>query len=62
MTITAESWGTVAEAAAAWKVEHKTVRRWITQQRCEAVRVGPRMIRVRLDSLQTSPLGGGVSE
>jgi len=45
------SWGTIQEAADQLKVSTKTIRRWITQGLIEAERVGPRLIRVRLNSL-----------
>jgi excisionase family DNA binding protein len=39
--------------AADWLgVDPKTIRRWISQGRLEAVRIGPRLIRVDRDSLQ----------
>jgi excisionase family DNA binding protein len=43
--------GTVQEAADYLKVSTKTIRRYIAQGRIEANRVGPRMIRVNLASL-----------
>ena len=43
--------GTVQEAADYLKVSTKTIRRYITQGLVEADRVGPRLIRVNLASL-----------
>ena len=43
--------GTVQEAADYLKVSTKTIRRYITQGLVEAERVGPRLIRVNLASL-----------
>ena len=44
-------WGTIQEAADHYKVSAKTIRRYITQGLIEAERVGPRLIRVNLASL-----------
>ena len=43
--------GTVQDAADYLKVSTKTIRRYITQGLVEAERVGPRLIRVNLASL-----------
>ena len=43
--------GTVQEAADYLKVSTKTIRRYISQGLVEAERVGPRLIRVNLASL-----------
>jgi len=43
--------GTVQQAADYLKVSTKTIRRYITQGLVEAERVGPRLIRVNLASL-----------
>ena len=43
--------GTVQEAADYLKVSTKTIRRYISQGLIEAERVGPRLIRVNLASL-----------
>lgn len=45
------SWGTIADAAARKQVSVKTVRRWIAAGLVTAERIGPRLIRVDLDSL-----------
>jgi len=42
---------TIAQAAEHANVSTKTIRRWITQGLIEAERVGPRLIRVNLASL-----------
>lgn len=57
-------WGTVAQAAESQHVSTKTIRRWIADGIIYAERIGPRRIRVDLDSLETAgtPLqyvGGG---
>ena len=52
----------VQEAAHHYTVSQRTVRRWIADGRLTAVRVGPRLIRVRLDDLDAMvrpiPVGG----
>lgn len=50
--------GTVQEAADYWGVSPKTIRRWIAGSLIHAERVGPKLIRVDLDSLETRTLGG----
>lgn len=45
------NWGTVQDAADRKKVSRKTIRRWISEGRIDAERVGPRLIRVDLDSV-----------
>lgn len=44
-------WGTIADAAAFLKVNPRTIRRMITRGDIYAERVGPRLIRVDLASL-----------
>ncbi len=44
-------WGTITDAAAQLKVNPKTIRRMITRGDIYAERVGPRLIRVDLASL-----------
>jgi excisionase family DNA binding protein len=44
-------WGTVKEAAERKKISVWTVRRYITAGLVEAERIGPRLIRVNLNSL-----------
>ena len=51
MSLNAKIPGTVQEAADYLKVSTKTIRRYITQGLVEAERVGPRLIRVNLSSL-----------
>ncbi|WP_426319927.1 helix-turn-helix domain-containing protein [Microbacterium sp. E-13] len=43
-------WGTIQQAAIAYGVTEKTIRRWISSGVIEARRVGPRLIRVNLES------------
>lgn len=55
-------WGTIAQAAAEQGVHPDTVRKMIQRGEMHAERVGPRRIRVDLDSLRTivlSPTSGG---
>ena len=51
MSLNAKIPGTVQEAADYLKVSTKTVRRYIAQGLIEADRVGPRLIRVNMASL-----------
>ena len=51
MSLNAKIHGTVQEAADYLKVSTKTIRRYISQGLVEAERVGPRLIRVNLASL-----------
>lgn len=51
LAVTSPTWGTIQEAAANKKVSTKTIRRWITDGIIYAERVGPRLIRVDLNSL-----------
>jgi excisionase family DNA binding protein len=50
----------LAEAAAYCDVSSRTIRRWIADGRLSAVRVGPRLLKVDLDELQSllQPVGG----
>lgn len=47
---------TIQEAAFHFGVSTKTVRRWISAGLIKAYRVGPHLIRVDIDSMQTTPL------
>ena len=47
---------TIQESADYWKVSQKTVRRWISAGIIKAERIGPRLIRVDLNSLEVRPL------
>ncbi|GAA1959900.1 hypothetical protein GCM10009816_22080 [Microbacterium aquimaris] len=49
-------WGTVAEAADEWQLCTKTVRRYISSGDIYAERLGPRLIRVDLNSIHGRPL------
>jgi excisionase family DNA binding protein len=51
-------WATIQEAAARYQCSTKTIRRWIEQERIEAKRFGPRLIRVSETSLEL--LGAGL--
>ena len=44
----------LADAAEHYSVSTKTIRRWIADGRIEGYRVGPRLLRVRLDSLDSA--------
>ncbi|MDP9026435.1 MAG: helix-turn-helix domain-containing protein [Actinomycetota bacterium] len=47
------NWGTVREAATLFKVSDKTIRRMISRGDIRAERIGPRLIRVDLNSLES---------
>lgn len=51
------------EAADACDVSYRTVRRWIAAGRLDAVRVGPRLLKVEASALETlmRPVGGGAA-
>ena len=44
----------LADAAEHYSVSTKTIRRWISDGRIEGYRVGPRLLRVRMDSLDSA--------
>lgn len=50
---TAPTWGTIAEAAEWIGVNPRTIRRMISRGELEARRIGPRLIRVRMDKLDS---------
>lgn len=52
-TTNTRRWGTIQEAAEEKKVSLSTARRWISSGLIYAERVGPRMIRVDLNTLET---------
>jgi excisionase family DNA binding protein len=55
-----EDWLSVTDAAIYCDVHYRTVRRWIAEGRLNAVRVGPKLLKVSvadLDSLM-QPVGG----
>ena len=56
MSTTLPRKGTIAETAEYYAVSTKTVRRWIAAGLIHAERVGPHLIRVDIDSMQTTPL------
>lgn len=45
------AWGTIRDAAEREQVSTRTIRRWIARGLIRAERIGPRLIRVDLDSL-----------
>ncbi|GAA1962597.1 excisionase family DNA-binding protein [Microbacterium aquimaris] len=50
-------WCTISQAASALDVSRDTVRRWIVSGDLYAERLGPRLIRVDLGSVERVPLG-----
>lgn len=50
-------WATMNQAAAALGVSRDTIRRMIARGELYAERIGPRLVRVDLDSVQRVPLG-----
>lgn len=50
-------WGTIAQAASALDVSRDTIRRMIARGEIYAERIGPRLVRVDLDSIRPVPLG-----
>nr|WP_069403191.1 helix-turn-helix domain-containing protein [Mycolicibacterium holsaticum] len=52
---------TIQAAAEMLAVDPRTIRRWIAQGRLKARRVGPKLIRVELASVEAmgQPVGGG---
>ncbi|CAN5516315.1 hypothetical protein BH10ACT6_BH10ACT6_01260 [soil metagenome] len=55
----APEYGTVQDAANRFQVSTRTVRNWIAAGTIDAVRVGPKLIRVDLNTLRTTAVGGG---
>ncbi|WP_224785937.1 helix-turn-helix domain-containing protein [Microbacterium caowuchunii] len=53
---TVRRWGSIRAAAAEFGIHVDTVRRLISRGDIYAERIGPRLIRVDLDSLQGRPL------
>lgn len=53
---------TIKQTAAFFGVDEKTIRRWISQRRLTAYRIGPRLIRVDRESILklASPIGAAV--
>lgn len=54
-TTPAPDWITLREAAERLQISEKSTRRWIAEGRLQAVRIGPRMIRV--DAASIAALG-----
>ncbi|BBY82010.1 helix-turn-helix domain-containing protein [Mycolicibacterium pulveris] len=52
---------TITQAAEMLAVDPRTIRRWIAQGRLKARRIGPKLIRVELASVEAmgQPVGGG---
>lgn len=50
-------WATMNQAAAALGVSRDTIRRMIARGEVYAERIGPRLVRVDLGSIQPTPLG-----
>lgn len=50
-------WGTIADAAALLGVHRDTIRRMIDRGDAYAERIGPRLVRVDLNSIRPVPLG-----
>jgi excisionase family DNA binding protein len=59
-TAAGPSWGTIQESAEHYGVGTKTIRRWIADGRIQAKRIGPRLIRVDLNSLDN--MGQSIAE
>lgn len=55
MTIPKSSLSTVQDAALTFHVSTKTIYRWIATGEIQATRVGPRLIRVDIDSVRSRP-------
>ena len=53
-TMNPNEWGSIAFVASNWHMSEKTVRRRIAEGIFEARRFGPRLIRVRLSSIEDS--------
>jgi len=47
-------WATLREAAEYYSVTDRTIRNWIADGRVAAVRVGPKLIRVDITSLENA--------
>ncbi|MFE6255848.1 hypothetical protein [Agromyces sp. NPDC057865] len=62
MSTISRRWGRIAQVAENEGVTDKTVRRWIAAGLIYAERIGPRVIRVDLDSVERAgrPIGGDV--
>lgn len=56
MTIPTSPLSTVQDAAHLFRVSTKTIYRWIATGEIQATRVGPRLIRVDVDSVRSRPL------
>jgi len=49
---------TVQDAADHFGVSPRTIRNWIESGQLEAVRIGPKLLRVDINSLHTEAVGG----
>lgn len=54
-------WVSIECAAEKFTVSRDTIRRMIRRGEITAVRIGPRVIRVDLNSIQVSPVSGGAA-
>ena len=54
MSVSSSRLISLAEAAEHYSVSTKTIRRWISDGRLEGYRVGPRLLRVRVESLDSA--------
>lgn len=57
-------WASVAEAAAYARVSERTIRRWVSERRLPANRMGPRRIEIDLNELDKlrRPIGDADTE
>jgi len=60
VTTSTGRWSTIAQTAAHFGVHPWTVRQWISKGLIHAERIGPRLIRVDIESMQTRTLNGNV--
>jgi excisionase family DNA binding protein len=53
----------IPEAAERCGVHYRTIRRWIASGQLDAVRVGPKLLKVNVSDLESmlSPVGGGAA-
>jgi len=56
-----EQYATLGEAAELFRVDQRTIRRWVADGTLSAVRIGKRALRIDLASLKTSRVGAAVA-